>query len=408
MNGCQRTLLWGAVLAAALSAGGLGASTWVRSPAEAAAEARPPLPTVLTAGVVFEQLARNTIFRGTFTARGTVSFTAKTALAPDGFAGTHSVSPIVTAVRAKVGQRVRAGAVVAEIGYRPLFVLPGMVPALRDLAEGDAGPDVGQLQKGLAKAGFGRGSDALGTFGAGTASAVRRLYAASGYLVPTEPGSAMEGARDGTGAGARTAGSHRIVVMPASEVMYVAALPATIVQQTGRVGETAGSPLITLSAEGLRLQGRLDPGMKGAITVGQKVVVLDENTGKTRTGTVDTIGRLVTPNAEGNGRAPTDGGTPYIPVDITPTSGNWDADLADEDVRITASANLTHGRVLAVPEGAITTTANGAASVTVAGPDGRDRHVVVTPGVSADGLVAVTPAAGRTLKRGDHVVVGLR
>ena len=82
--------------------------------------------------------------------------------------------------------------------------------------------------------------------------------------------------------------------------------------------------------------------------------------------------------------------------------------LLGEDVRITAYAQVSHGRVLAVPEGAITTTANGTASVTVVGPGGRERHVVVTPGASAEGLVAVDPAAGPALAAGDRVVVGER
>ncbi|MFJ9870289.1 hypothetical protein [Streptomyces sp. NPDC101165] len=59
------------------STGGLGASAWVRSPAEAAADTGPPTPTVLTARVVHQRITSATVFRGTFTASGTVSFTPR-------------------------------------------------------------------------------------------------------------------------------------------------------------------------------------------------------------------------------------------------------------------------------------------------------------------------------------------
>ncbi|MFF5443207.1 hypothetical protein [Streptomyces achromogenes] len=61
-----------------------------------------------------------------------------------------------------------------------------------------------------------------------------------------------------------------------------------------------------------------------------------------------------------------------------------------------------------MPEGALTTTANGTASVTVVSPGGRERRIEVAPGASADGLVAVTQAAGQRLSAGDRVVVGDR
>ncbi|GLY79255.1 peptidoglycan-binding domain-containing protein [Actinoallomurus iriomotensis] len=429
-------LLQGVVAAAMVSMVGLVASAWVRSPAELAAEAKPPTPTVLTAAVVFKKLTRNTIFRGTFAASGTVSFTPKTALAPDGAAGSNTSGvSVVTAVKVKVGQQVKAGKVLAEVAYRPVFALPGKIPAIRDLAEGDVGRDVAELQRGLATLGYGRGSDRLGIFGSGTAFAVRRFYAAIGYPVPTQasgtrPADANGGSNNDAKAPSKarignekSSGTKKVVMMPASEVMYVPSPQVTVTRMAGRVGDKAGSPLITLSTNGLRLQGHLDPGMKGAVKVGQAVEVLDEASGKARKGKIDKIGQLVTPrtgqdgstathggdkgNQSGDGQSPqADGGTPYIPVDISPTSGNWAVNLADQDVRITAYADVSDGKVLAVPEGAITTTANGAASVMVVGPGGLHHRVAVTPGGSADGLVAVNPATSQDLREGDQVVVG--
>ncbi|MFG2125127.1 hypothetical protein [Streptomyces sp. NPDC048710] len=395
MNRRQRTLLWGATLAAVLSTGGLGASAWVRSPAEAAADTGPPTPTVLTARVVYQRLTSATVFRGTFTARGTVSFTPRAPLAPDGTAasGNGADTAVVTAVKARTGQRVRAGKVLVEVGYRPVVALPGRVPALRDLAEGDTGPDVAELQHALGESGYGHGTDRTGTFGSGTAAAVGRLYAAIGYPVPTRP----------------SGGRKKAVMMPASEVMFVPSFPATVTRLDGGVGEKAGTPLITLATNGLRLRGRLDPAFEGVVKAGQSVKVFDETLATTYKGRIDTVGRLVTPGAGGDGRsAESDAGAPYLPVDTSPASGPWDVRLLGEDVRITAYAQVSHGGVLAVPEGALTTTAGGIASVTVVGPGGRERRVEVTPGASADGLVAVDPAAGQALAAGDRVVVGER
>lgn len=393
MNRRQRTLLWGAALAAVLSTGGLGASAWVRSPAEAAADTGPPTPTVLTARVVHQRLTAVTVFRGTFTASGTASFTPRAPLAPDGTAasGNGADTAVVTAVKARTGQRVRAGKVLVEVGYRPVVALPGRVPALRDLAEGDTGPDVTELQYALRELGYRHGTDRTGSFGSGTAAAVGRFYATIGYPVPTRP----------------SGGRKKAVMMPASEVMYVPSFPATVTRLDGRVGEKAGT--VTLATNGLRLRGRLDPAFEGVVKAGQSVKVVDETLATTYKGRIDTVGRLVTPGGGGDGQsAKSDAGAPYLPVDTSPASGPWDVRLLGEDVRITAYAQVSHGKVMAVPEGAITTTANGTASVTVVGPGGRERRVEVAPGASADGLVAVAPAAGQALAAGDRVVVGER
>ncbi|MFF5475583.1 hypothetical protein [Streptomyces achromogenes] len=395
MNRRQRRLLWGVALAAVLSTGGLGASTWVRSPAEAAADARPPTPSVLTAPVVVRHLTSATVFRATFTASGTVGLAQRIPLAPDGTptAANGADAAWITAAPTRQGQRVHAGQVVAEVGYRPVVALRGRVPALRDLAASDTGPDVGQLQDALDALGFSHGADRRGDFGPGTASAARRLYAAIGYPVPARP----------AGQG------HGTVVMPASEVMYVPSFPATVTRPAPAVGQKAGSTVLTLATNGLRLRGRLDPALKGVVKSGQDVQVYDESLNATYRGRVASVGQLVSPAAGDAGRqATSDAGAPYLPVDITPVSGPWPVRLLGEDVRITAYARLSRGKVPAVPEGALTTTANGTASVTVISPGGRERRIEVAPGASADGLVAVTPAAGQRLSAGDRVVVGDR
>jgi multidrug efflux pump subunit AcrA (membrane-fusion protein) len=124
--------------------------------------------------------------------------------------------------------------------------------------------------------------------------------------------------------------------------------------------------------------------------------VLSDTTGRHATGVVVSVGQVVT---TGLGNA-----APYLPVRIRPIR-SWAGSWAGQDVRLTVTARVTSGPVLAVPEAAIFSSANGATYVTVTGPAGTTRRVRVRAGVSAGGLVEVVPVGGG-LKVGDRVVVG--
>jgi multidrug efflux pump subunit AcrA (membrane-fusion protein) len=84
---------------------------------------------------------------------------------------------------------------------------------------------------------------------------------------------------------------------------------------------------------------------------------------------------------------------------------SWSTRFAGQDVRITITAAATSGRVLAVPEAAMSSGADTRTTVTVVDGAGRQRTVQVEAGVSADGMVQVTPLHGG-LAAGDDVVVG--
>jgi multidrug efflux pump subunit AcrA (membrane-fusion protein) len=74
-------------------------------------------------------------------------------------------------------------------------------------------------------------------------------------------------------------------------------------------------------------------------------------------------------------------------------------------VLVTVETGQTEGPVLTVPVAAIVTSASGTSYVTVVGAHGKQTEVPVTPGISEDGYVQVTPAAPGGLKAGDDVVV---
>jgi multidrug efflux pump subunit AcrA (membrane-fusion protein) len=79
--------------------------------------------------------------------------------------------------------------------------------------------------------------------------------------------------------------------------------------------------------------------------------------------------------------------------------------LNGENVLVTVQTGQTEGPVLTVPVAAIIATASGTSYVTLVGADGKQTRVPVTPGISENGYVQVTPVTADALVAGDHVVV---
>jgi hypothetical protein len=200
-------------------------------------------------------------------------------------------------------------------------------------------------------------------------------------------------------------------MVPASEVIFVPSVPARVVSVPVKVGDPVKGPVITLARGGMTLTGKLDPAQAALIAPGMKVSVLSEATGAQARAGVESIGSLVTPgddktSSDGSsdpGTALTGGGA-YRPLVLKPDKA-WSTAFAGQDVRITVTAAATAKAVLAVPEAAVVAGADTRTSVTVLTAAGVRRTVRVTTGVSADGMVQVTPI-GAALKAGDRVVVG--
>jgi hypothetical protein len=74
-------------------------------------------------------------------------------------------------------------------------------------------------------------------------------------------------------------------------------------------------------------------------------------------------------------------------------------------VKLTVAVKSTRGAVLAVPSSALSVGGDGSSRVEVR-RGGRTERVIVVPGLAADGLVEVRPAAGERLEPGDQVIVG--
>src|SRR5215831_8188567 len=280
-----------AAVAVIASVGGLLLATSIKSPAQQAAETRSPGLTRLTAPV------QSTVIRNVVQAYGVVSRPAQVSSLSGGGGGGgtaagRNVQQVVTKIYRPPGSTVRPGNVIIEVAGRPLFVLPGRVPAYRDLAPGESGSDVAQLQAGLGSLGFGVGGDASGVYGAGTGAAVAAFYRSLGYPVPA----VSAGPKAGRGP-----------EVPLSEIMFVPRFPARVVKLGGKVGSIADGSLVTLSMGRPAIRGQLNPAYGLLVRPGMHVTI-------TAQGTAASVGGVVTSVTHRTQTAKSISGGIYLPM----------------------------------------------------------------------------------------------
>ena len=417
----RRVLFWVAGGAALLAIGGLIGSSFVKSPQQIAADTAAPRPTVTTAKVVAQVLTSSVQMRGVVYPATQYdvypSAPEAGAAAPDAgpaaggsAVGGSSGTVYISSLDVVAGKRISNGEKLAGIDGEPLFALAGRVPAWRDITPGESGPDVAELQKALASLGYYAGGDTPGFFGAATQDAVSEYYEHLGYTPPVTGG------------------------VPMTDVIFLPSLPAKVVAVNGAKGQQPGQPFLELAARGsLALTGELPPAYAAQVKPGLKVKIFDDVTGIHAAGTVAgaqtattvaPVGAIVNvgggassvaaagsassgsaPAAgSGTGSAANPGATPFIPLTVRP-SRPLPAALDGENVLVTVETGRTEGPVLTVPVAAIVTTASGTSYVTVAGAHGKQTQVAVTPGISENGYVQVTPVKAARLAAGDSVVV---
>ncbi|HEY1616044.1 MAG TPA: peptidoglycan-binding domain-containing protein [Streptosporangiaceae bacterium] len=408
----RRALLGIGAGAALVAAGGLIGASFVKSPQQLAADTAAPPPTRTTATVVSQVLTSSVQMRGVVYP-ATEYDVYPSAPAGTGAAGADSAAAgagsavYISKLDVAAGQPVRNGELLAELDGAPLFALTGPVPAWRDLTAGESGPDITELQRALASLGYYDDGDTPGYFGPATQDAVDLYYEHLGYAPPATGG------------------------VPESDVVFLPKLPATVVAVNGAAGQAPGQPFLELAARGsLALTGELPPAYAGQVKRGLKVRIYDEVTGLRATGTVSELGTATALTPAGavvgvgggaasaaaasaaSGGSAGSGGTAssgdsgaavFLPLTVRP-SRSLAAALNGENVLVTVETGRTEGPVLTVPVAAVVTTASGMSYVTVAGAQGR-RQVRVTPGLSENGFVQVTPARTGALAAGEHVVV---
>ena len=447
----QRNFLAIACAAAVASTAGLVASALVRSPAQQAADERPPRPSILTAPAVRKVLTT------TLTVRGKVVPSGSIAVTPGLTQGAGAV--VVTATPKRVGDRVAAGDVIVQISGRPVIALPGVLPAYRDLRPGSSGPDVKQLQIALASLHY-KISDAPGHFGAGTKQAVADLYEHLGYEPSTTAGApgqdsdaAVQAARQSVTHAQRAVASstralasargdaaisqardelsyaeddlsisevnldHIIattgVQFPMAELVFVPSFPVLVGTLGAQVGTNlngSSASVLQLDTGNLAIRAVLPEGQQQLVKPGMRVQIDDEINNLRAAGAVFSIGAYTAKNS-GSDAAAGANGQPVDPVEsgyplLVKTTTSLAAAWRGQEVRLTVTQASSAGPVLVVPAAAVTPHADGTASVTVLDKDGTSRRVPVTVGSAANGEVAVTPRDPGTLKADDLVVTG--
>jgi hypothetical protein len=298
-----------------------------------------------------------------------------------GAGGTYTSLPMV-------GQVVRQGQVLYAVSGDPVVLLYGTTPAYRDLAEGDTGPDVTELNTDLVKLGYLTAAD-LGArsgwdyYSGETGYGVELLQA---HLGETQTGSLdlgqavfLPGAIEVTGYGTDT----------------VLGGTAT----TGAVALTASSttPEVTID---------LDAADQSEVHAGEPVSITLPS-GATTPGVVSSVSNVATSSSSGSSGSGSSGSggsgnaaTVTVEVSLDHPKAAGSLNQAPVEVTIT-TGSVSNALVVLIT--ALLAQANGSYAVEVIGAGGRHHLVAVTPGVFDDaaGLVQVTG----NLAPGQKVVV---
>lgn len=362
------------VLVGSLAFAALGyAAALTMAPSDGDGAAAPPTGPV-TAAVELRRISSAVVARGDANFSDPVELVVRTA-AP---------LPIVTNAPKRVGASIAAGEVALEVAGRPVIALAGSLPAYRDLAEGDVGPDVAQLERALVGVGLDPG-DVDDEFTTYTSAAVADLYERLGYEPPI---SAPAGSGD-SGEDAGAAGATSASVLPMSEVTYVPTLPRRVDRAPVRRGKPLPKVPMLLSGSELVVSIGLTTADKEVLKAGMRVLVDVPGQQAVR-------GRLGAVTATETG-ARTSVRLPHL-------GEQRQKALQGANVKVTVPLESTRGKVLVVPLSALSTDAAGTVRVVRVAADGSSDAIEVEIGLSAEGYVEVRD--GSDLAEGDRVVVG--
>lgn len=181
--------------------------------------------------------------------------------------------------------------------------------------------------------------------------------------------------------------------VPADELIFVPALPVRIEQPEIAVGDEAVGAVALVTNNRLAIDS--SPPLEEAPLVkpGMAVAIDEPDLGLTATGVVARVADV--PGTDG-----VDGFHIYfeVTVDETPLA------LDGFSLRLTIPVESTGGAVIVAPLSALSLAADGSSRIQVQ-KDGVLEYVTVSPGLSADGFVEITPIDGE-IQPGQLVVIG--
>lgn len=433
---------------------GVAVMQFIVSPATLAARTAPPEPGPVTAPIEQRKIENTVVLRGE------VSYADSVSVEIDAAGG--EARAVITGQVPEVGAIFKAANVALEVAGRPVIVLPGELPAYRNLSIGMRGPDVTQLKQALSSLGYATGDMNTDTFDWDTAAGVGALYEQLGYTAATGGDETREalkmaerGVRDanvgvaqaqaaldeanaakakntiGEQAALNSAweslndaqealGEAQAAVLPtlpSSEVLFLADLPRRVDEVSVSRGDIlSGSPM-SVSGATLTVTGTVSK---------QDAELLSEGLVATFAGPDDAqltakVQKVTAPksggDSEGDGTGGSNGGGDAktgarYTVDLVPeklTSGQIEA-LRGTNVRMRIPVASTEGDVLAVPIAALSSGSGGENRVELlvdvkAGPNAETENITVEAGLAADGYVEITSKDPR-IKAGAKVVVG--
>lgn len=379
----RRIILFAAVaLVVVAAAGALLLTSHIKSPAEQAAQTRPPALTELTAPVQKTVVSTTVLAEAVVGPPKEVSPSAIGGSGGGAAAGNQNVQPIVTRIFRHSGSTVGQGTVLLEVAGQPFFVLQGTVPAYRDMEPGETGPDVVQLQDDLASLGYSAGGDASGSFGHGTSAAVNAFYKGIGYTTQQVT----------TGLKA-----DRGPVVPLGQYTFVPQLPARIVRLSASLGQSISASALTLAIGNPTISGQLNPSAVRLVRPGMKVTITEPGNGVTIGGRITSVSHVTASKASVSGGL-------YVHMGIRPDRA-LPMSLVGQDLSLTIAAAHSRGAVLAVPEAAVFANADGQTYVSKLVGTAAVR-VPVQVGTTGGGLLQVTPLQPGALTAGDKVITG--
>jgi peptidoglycan hydrolase-like protein with peptidoglycan-binding domain len=260
------------------------------------------------------------------------------------------------------GARVQRGDELFRVNEQPVTLLMGKIPMYRDLAPGDSGPDVRQLEVNLEKLGYG-GLTADGVYTSSTAEAVRDW-------------------QDDIGAeqtGVVSRGSVAFIpVRGRVDSLYV------------DVGDpvSPGTPVLDITGTEQVVSLEVDVDDRDLVEVDADVTVALPD-GTQIAGTVTSL-NVVEPEppagvAEGTAAAPTD---PVAEVEVT-LADPAPKEFIDGPVDVIVGVDERAG-VLSVPVNALLALAEGGYGLEVVSDDGSTKLVAIDTGLFAEGRVEVS------------------
>jgi hypothetical protein len=260
-----------------MTTGAWFAGKQVRSPAQAAATANPPVASRITAPVEERELSSSVIVRGVVRYGDPRAVVLAASSVKNASAGPAGAASIISSPAVK-GAELPDGASALTVGGRPVFVFQGKVPAYRDLRPGDVGDDVRQLEDALARFNMNPGT-VDGKYDKTTESAVNRWYTSKGYNAfgPTDAQrTQLRGLRDSLSRAEDLAVTARQNLDVAKRSTSV---DRTLAAQEGV--RVAKEKVVTAKSDAEREQARFDSELEArqsAVALAERAVTLGEQT----------------------------------------------------------------------------------------------------------------------------------